>query len=56
MKETFFLAARPVGVGGREKLRAFLSFGVGLVGMKEGESFLSLLVSLRKLEEIRCCQ
>ena len=48
MKENFFLAAGPVGVRGREELRAFLSFGVEPMGMKEGESFLSLLVSLRK--------
>ena len=33
---------------GREELRAFISFGVGLMGMKEGESFLSILVALRK--------
>ena len=48
MIETFFLAAGPVGVRGREELRAFVSFGVGPVGMKEGGSCLSLLVSLRK--------
>ena len=48
MKETFFLTIGPVGVRGREELRAFLSFGVGPVGIKEGESFLSLLVALRK--------
>ena len=48
MIETFFLAAGPVGVRGREELRAFVSFGVGPVGMKEGESFLSPLVSLTK--------
>ena len=48
MKETFFLATGPVSVRGREELRGFLSFGVGPVGMKEGESFLSLLVTLRK--------
>ena len=47
MKETFFLAAGPVGMRGREVLRAFLYFGVGPVGMKKGESFLSLLVALR---------
>ena len=29
MKETFFLAAGPIGVRGGEELRAFLSFGVG---------------------------
>ena len=45
MKETL-VAARPVGVRGREELRAFISFGVRPVGMKEGESFLSFL-SLR---------
>ena len=39
-----FHATGPVGVRGREELGAFLSFGVGPVGMKEGESFLSLLV------------
>ena len=48
LKETFFLAAGPIGVRGREELRAFVSFGVGPVGMKEGGSCLSLLVSLRK--------
>ena len=47
MKETL-VAAGPVGVRGREELRAFISFGVRPVGMKEGESFLSLLVALRK--------
>ena len=47
LKETL-VAAGSVGVRGREELRAFISFGVGPVGMKEGESFLSLLVALRK--------
>ena len=48
MKETFFLAAGLVGVRGREKLRVFPFFWCWTVGMKEGESFLSLLLSLRK--------
>jgi len=48
LKETFFLVAGLIGVRGREELRDFLSFGVRPVGMKEGESFLSLLVALRK--------
>ena len=44
MKETFFLAAGPIGVRGGEELRAFLSFGVGLVGMR-GREFLFVLVA-----------
>ena len=47
MKETL-VATGLVGVRGREELRAFISFGVGPVGMKEAENFLSLLVSWRK--------
>ena len=36
---------------GRELERVFFLFGVGPVGMREEESFLSLLVSLRECEE-----
>ena len=36
---------------GRELERFFFLFGVGPVGMREKESFLSLLVSLRECEE-----
>ena len=38
VERSFLLVAGLVGVKGRKELRAFHSFGVGPVGMKEGES------------------
>ena len=46
MKKTLVVAG-PVGVRGKEELRAFLSFGVGPVGMK-GRVFLTILVALKE--------
>ena len=46
VERSFLLAARPIGVRGREVLRAFLSFGVGPMGMK-GRKFLTILVALK---------
>ena len=43
--------AKPKSMRGRELERVFFLFGVGPVGMREEESFLSLLVSLRECEE-----
>ena len=41
------VAAGPIGVRGRGELKAFLSFGVGPMGMK-GKVFLSILVALKE--------
>ena len=47
VERSFLLAAGPVGVRGREELRAFLSFSVGPVGMK-GRKFLTILIALKE--------
>ena len=47
VERSFLLAARPIGVRGREELRAFLSFGVGPMGMK-GRKFLTILIALKE--------
>ena len=52
VERSFLLVAGPVGVRGRGELRVFLSFGVGLVGMR-GREFLIVLVALRKSKKRR---
>ena len=50
VERNLFLAAGPVGVRGREELRAFLSFGCWNCGYERGRELLTILVAFKRVE------